>query len=65
MAHATRVKVPTLPLVFAAAGTGYYLATLAQKPATDDAAWERHMRDARFALGAGLGAGALLWLLEP
>ena len=59
-----RNKLPVLPLAFAAAGVGYYLATLAQKPETEDIAWERHMRDARFALGAGLGAGVLLWALE-
>jgi hypothetical protein len=57
-------KVPTLSFIFAGAGAAYYLATLAQKPRIPDPLWERHDRDALFALGAGLGAGLVLWLVE-
>jgi len=53
--------VPKLPLAFAGLGAAYYLLTLSRKPHAPDPLWERHMRDAKFALGAGLGAGALLW----
>jgi len=70
-----RTKVPTLSLLLAGAGAGYCVLTLAQKPrrfadhATsfdlrNAAEWERHMRDAKFALLFGLGGGGLLWWME-
>jgi len=55
-----------LPIGLAALGTGYFAWTMFQKPAdvarnpTALATWERHKRDARFALFAGLGAAGLL-----
>ncbi len=59
-----------LPITFAALGTGYFAWTMLQKPA--DAArnpgalvtWERHKRDARIGLLAGLGAAGLLLLFR-
>jgi hypothetical protein len=70
-----RTKVPTLSLLLAGTGASYFALTLAQKPRrfADHATsfdlhttseWERHMRDAKFALLFGLGAGGLLWWLE-
>ncbi|HYX21717.1 MAG TPA: hypothetical protein VFA98_12805 [Thermoanaerobaculia bacterium] len=56
--------IPKLPLAFAGIGAAYYLTTLAQRPSHPDPRWDRHIRDAKFALLAGLGAGAALWGLE-
>jgi hypothetical protein len=58
-----------LPIGFAALGTGYFAWTMLQKPAdvrsaADVVAWERHKRDARIALFAGLGAAGLLLLFR-
>lgn len=57
-----------LPLSLAALGAGYYAFTAFQKPALEsDPAYERwkeHMTGARFALGFGLGAGAMLFVAE-
>ena len=61
---ALRRDVPKLPLTFASIGAAYYLLTLAERPPHPDPGWERHMQDAKFALVAGLGAGAVLWWLE-
>jgi hypothetical protein len=51
-----------LPIGFAALGTGYFTWTMLQKPSDPRAlvAWDRHKRDARIALFAGLGAAGLL-----
>jgi hypothetical protein len=68
-------KEAVLPLGFAALGTSYFILTYLARPALHKdhlllsdlyalAEWERHARDARFALFAGLGAGGLLWLLR-
>jgi hypothetical protein len=61
-------KVPkkaVLPLVFAGLGASYFALTVLRRPSVTDfeagLLWERHKRDARFALVAGIGAGALLW----
>jgi len=57
-----------LPLTFAGLGVGYFAVTYLQKPTLpsprDLELWERHKRDARVALVAGLGAGALLWWMR-
>jgi hypothetical protein len=62
-------KGAALPLAFGALGVGYFVATQLRKPTIDDmhslAQWQRHARDAKVALVAGLGAAAMLWLLRP
>jgi hypothetical protein len=54
-----------LPLAFAGLGVSYFaLTALRRPPAADVLAtqlWERHERDAKFALLAGLSAGVVLW----
>jgi hypothetical protein len=70
-------KDAALPLGFAALGASYFALTYLARPHVPGmeehvrlsdlhalAEWERHARDARFALFAGLGAGGLLWLLR-
>jgi hypothetical protein len=58
-------KKAMLPLAFAGLGVSYFALTNLRRPPTDDALgmalWERHSRDAKFALLAGLGAGVVLW----
>ncbi len=51
-----------LPIGLAALGTGYFAWTMFQKPSDPRALpeWDRHKRDARIALFAGLGAAGLL-----
>jgi hypothetical protein len=56
-----------LPIAFAGTGLGYYAFESFRKPDLRDAQamvlWEKHMKGARFAAVAGVGAGLLLWLL--
>ena len=56
----------TLPLAFAALGVSYFAVTSLRKPSASVdrhtfELWERHERDAKVAMGAGLLAGAILW----
>ena len=55
----------TLPLAFAALGVSYFAVTTLRRPSASDRRglelWERHERDAKIAMFAGLGAGAILW----
>jgi hypothetical protein len=55
----------TLPLAFAALGVSYFTVTALRRPSASDRRalelWERHERDAKIAMFAGLGAGAILW----
>lgn len=56
----------TLPLTFAALGVSYFAVTSLRKPSASVdrhtfELWERHERDAKIALFAGVGAGAVLW----
>ena len=57
-----------LPLAFAGLGASYFALTLLRKPPPEDmlemALWKRHEHDAKFALLAGLSAGAVLWWLR-
>jgi hypothetical protein len=55
-----------LPISLAALGTGYFAWTMLQKPSDPRALvqWDRHKRDARIALFAGLGAAGLLLLFR-
>jgi len=59
-------KKAVLPLAFAGLGVSYFVLTSLRKPPAVDtfgtALWERHERDAKFALLAGLGAGIILWV---
>jgi hypothetical protein len=71
-------KDAVLPLGFAALGASYFALTYLRRPPLPAlpfgpvrlndlhalAEWERHARDARFALFAGLGAGGVLWFLR-
>ncbi len=60
------MKAETLPLAFGALGVGYFAVTQLRKPDPNDVAafalWERHARDAKVGLFAGLGAATVLWL---
>ena len=62
-------KGAMLPLAFGVLGVGYFTATQLRKPTSEDlhalADWQRHLRDAKIGLFAGLGAAAVLWLLRP
>lgn len=57
-----------LPLAFAGLGASYFALTILRRPPQTDALatmlWERHERDAKFALLAGVGAGAILWWMR-
>jgi len=57
-----------LPIGFAALGTGYFAMTMLRKPEPSNRValeqWERHKRDARIALFAGLGAAGLLLVMR-
>jgi hypothetical protein len=56
-----------LPIGLAALGTGYFAMTMLKKPVGAGPAalaeWERHKRDARIGLFAGLGAATLLLVI--
>jgi hypothetical protein len=61
-------KDDALPLTLAGLGVGYFALTHLQGPLSqrpqDLELWDRHKRDAKVALVAGLGAGALLWWMR-
>ena len=58
-------KNAALPLALAGLGATYFAITILRRPSDADRQalelWERHKRDAKVALIAGLGAGAVLW----
>ena len=64
----TLTKENALPLTFIGLGTIYFLFTYMKRPHSLDPnaheQWERHVRDAKVALVAGVGAGAILWWLR-
>jgi hypothetical protein len=57
-----------LPLAFCALGVGYYVVTALREPERGNIQaaqlHERHKRDARIGLFAGLGAGVVLWWMK-
>lgn len=69
MVHISDMKGAALPLALGALGVGYFVVTQLRRPSPADpsahAQWERHARDAKVGLIAGLAAAAILLASKP